>query len=100
MLTQSLAETVQCLRHLAATMPTTRKNSPTSVYQLHVRLLHQEPTVWRRLWVPDTLTLAGLHKVLQATMGRGIALSPLPGLVHHPSSGPSITPALSAQLKR
>ena len=50
-------------------MPTARKNSPASVYQLHVRLLHLEPAVWRRLWVPDTLTLAGLQKVLQAVMG-------------------------------
>jgi hypothetical protein len=30
----------------------------------------------------------------------GMALGPLPGLVHHPSSGPSAMPALAAQLKR
>ena len=30
----------------------------------------------------------------------GMALGPLPGVVHHPSSGPSAIPALSAQLKR
>ena len=30
----------------------------------------------------------------------GMALGPLPGVVHHPSSGPSATPVLSAQLKR
>jgi hypothetical protein len=30
----------------------------------------------------------------------GMALGPLPGLVHHPSSGPSATPALAPQLKR
>jgi hypothetical protein len=30
----------------------------------------------------------------------GMALGPLPGVVHHPSSGPSTTPALAAQLKR
>ena len=51
------------------TMPTARKNSLTALYQVHVRLLYLEPAVWRRLWVPDTLTLAGLHKVLQAAMG-------------------------------
>ena len=30
----------------------------------------------------------------------GVALGPLPGVVHHPYSGPSTTPALAAQLKR
>ena len=30
----------------------------------------------------------------------GMALGPPAGVVHHPSSGPSATPALSAQLKR
>ncbi len=30
----------------------------------------------------------------------GMALGPLPGVAHHPSSGPSATPALAAQLKR
>jgi hypothetical protein len=30
----------------------------------------------------------------------GMALGPLPGVVHHPSSGPSATPALAPQLKR
>ena len=30
----------------------------------------------------------------------GMALGPLPGVVHHPSSGPSTTPALAARLKR
>lgn len=30
----------------------------------------------------------------------GVALGLLPGLVHHPSSGPSATPALAPQLNR
>jgi len=30
----------------------------------------------------------------------GVALGPPPGVVHHPSGGPSATPALAAQLKR
>ena len=30
----------------------------------------------------------------------GMALGPLPGVVHHPSSGPSAIPALAPQLKR
>jgi hypothetical protein len=30
----------------------------------------------------------------------GMALGPPPGVVHHPSGGPSATPALAPQLKR
>jgi hypothetical protein len=30
----------------------------------------------------------------------GMALGPLTGVVHHPSSGPSAIPALAPQLKR
>ncbi len=39
------------------------------VYQLLVELDEIEPQVWRRLWVPDTLTLAKLDRVIQAAMG-------------------------------
>ena len=30
----------------------------------------------------------------------GVALGPLPGVLHHQYSGPSTTPALAPQLKR
>lgn len=39
------------------------------VYQLKVALRGSEPLIWRRFQVRDDLTLAGLHKVLQAVMG-------------------------------
>lgn len=46
-----------------------RRTTPQHVYQLMVRLTDVEPTIWRRLWVPDTLTLAKLDRVIQAAMG-------------------------------
>lgn len=39
------------------------------VYQLLVELDEVEPRVWRRLWVPDTLTMARLDRVIQTAMG-------------------------------
>lgn len=46
-----------------------RKQAPTSVYQLKVAIRHIRPPVWRRLHVPDGITLAALHQVLQTAMG-------------------------------
>ncbi|MCW8165226.1 plasmid pRiA4b ORF-3 family protein [Verminephrobacter aporrectodeae subsp. tuberculatae] len=46
-----------------------RPTAPRRIYQLHVKLAYLEPTVWRRLWVPDTLTLEKLHRVIQLVMG-------------------------------
>jgi hypothetical protein len=37
--------------------------------QLRVELKHVTPPVWRRVIVPETVTLAKLHSILQATMG-------------------------------
>lgn len=37
--------------------------------QLRIELMHIEPHVWRRVIVPETVTLAKLHQVLQAVMG-------------------------------
>lgn len=46
-----------------------RRSPPTNIYQLLVSLDEIEPKIWRRLWVPDTLTLAKLDRVIQAAMG-------------------------------
>ena len=46
-----------------------RKRSPELVYQLHVSLEELRPLIWRRLWVPDTLTLVKLDRVIQTAMG-------------------------------
>lgn len=40
-----------------------------SVHQLKVTLQEIQPTVWRRVHVPSTTTLYGLHAVLQVAMG-------------------------------
>jgi hypothetical protein len=37
--------------------------------QLRIELLRIEPHVWRRVIVPETVTLARLHQILQAAMG-------------------------------
>ena len=39
------------------------------VYQLHIRLAHIEPPIWRRLIVSGQVTLFGLHQMLQVVMG-------------------------------
>jgi hypothetical protein len=38
-------------------------------WQLRIELLEVAPTVWRRIIVPETITLPRLHRVLQACMG-------------------------------
>ncbi|MFW6195289.1 MAG: plasmid pRiA4b ORF-3 family protein [Chloroflexota bacterium] len=42
---------------------------PDTIYQLRVTILDTDPPVWRRVQAPTTITLFGLHLVLQATMG-------------------------------
>lgn len=46
-----------------------RRLEPQRVYQLRIELLYIEPTIWRTILVPDTLTLAKLERVVQAAMG-------------------------------
>jgi hypothetical protein len=46
-----------------------RRAEPQRIYQLHISLDDIQPTIWRRLWVADTLTLAKLDRVIQAAMG-------------------------------
>lgn len=48
---------------------TSRKTEPGCIYELMVGLNYVEPRVWRRLWVPDNLTLSQLDLVIQAAMG-------------------------------
>jgi hypothetical protein len=46
-----------------------RQTKPKVIYQLRVALEEIEPSIWRRLWVADTLTLAKLDRVIQTAMG-------------------------------
>ena len=42
--------------------------SSERIARLHIRLDHIEPTIWRRVEVPITTSLKGLHDVIQAVM--------------------------------
>lgn len=48
---------------------TSNRAAPKKIYQLLIALDEIQPTVWRRIWVADTLTLAKLDRVIQAVMG-------------------------------
>lgn len=41
----------------------------TRIFQIKVELRDLRPTVWRRVLVPDAMTLAELHDVVQQAMG-------------------------------
>ena len=40
-----------------------------SVYQLKILLRQAKPPIWRRVQVPEDITLSDLHQVIQLTMG-------------------------------
>jgi hypothetical protein len=42
---------------------------PGSIYRLRVVLAGISPMIWRQLEVPDSITIAGLHEVLQVAFG-------------------------------
>ena len=46
-----------------------RRTTTDTVHQLEVTLDDVEPPVWRRIEVPSSITLAGLHTVIQQAMG-------------------------------
>jgi hypothetical protein len=46
-----------------------RSSAVQRVYQLHIQLEYLEPAIWRRLWVPDTVTLDKLDRIIQTAMG-------------------------------
>lgn len=51
-------------------MTAKQKTSDNSfIYQIKVTLKGSKPPIWRRLEVSDQITLAKLHKILQAAMG-------------------------------
>jgi len=57
------------LARMETAKKTKRAVEPKRIYQLRVSLEGCELSVWRRLWVADTLTLATLDRVIQAAMG-------------------------------
>jgi len=53
---------------MAATVRKLAKR-PSATLQLHIELRGTNPKVWRRVLVPETITLAKLHAVIQAVFG-------------------------------
>lgn len=50
-------------------MPPGLITAATRIFQIKIELTEVRPTVWRRVLVPDALTLAELHEVVQSAMG-------------------------------
>ncbi len=44
---------------------------PGATLQLHIELRGAKPKIWRRVLVPETITLAKLHAVIQVVFGWG-----------------------------
>lgn len=49
----------------------TRIKAAPKILQLHIELRGTKPKVWRRVLVPETITLVKLHLVIQAAFGWG-----------------------------
>ncbi len=43
--------------------------NPETLLQLRIELTYTEPTIWRCVLIPDTITLVQLHSVIQESMG-------------------------------
>ena len=43
--------------------------NPQTLLQLRIELRYTDPMIWRRVLVPDTITLVQLHAVIQESMG-------------------------------
>ena len=48
-----------------------RIKAPAAILQLHIELRGTKPKVWRRVLVPETITLLRLHLVIQAAFRCG-----------------------------
>jgi hypothetical protein len=46
----------------------TRQPKPTEVYELKITLQNSKPPIWRRVAVPSSISLSGLHEVIQIVM--------------------------------
>jgi hypothetical protein len=50
---------------------TSKPKAPTGILPLHIELREIKPKVWRRVLVPETITLQRLHAVIQAAFQWG-----------------------------
>lgn len=48
-----------------------RVKTAPAILQLHIELRGSKPKIWRRVLVPETITLLKLHLVIQAAFGWG-----------------------------
>jgi hypothetical protein len=48
-----------------------RIKTPAAILQVHIELRGSKPKIWRRVLVPETITLLKLHLVIQAAFGWG-----------------------------
>jgi len=55
--------------YLSAPLDPRRFPLPDDVFQLRVTLMGTTPSIWRRLLVPQDVTLPQLHSILQVAMG-------------------------------
>jgi hypothetical protein len=49
--------------------PKKKQSADAQIYQLKITLKHLRPPIWRRVQVPNTMTLDVLHEVIQEVMG-------------------------------
>jgi len=64
-----LPEAPAALALVPEPLPAVEGDAAGAIHQLKIKLRHTRPPVWRRVEVPSTLTLAGLHEVIQASFG-------------------------------
>jgi hypothetical protein len=50
-------------------MTAKRRTIASDIYQIKVTLRHSKPPIWRRIQVPEDVTLARLHHILQVVLG-------------------------------
>lgn len=50
-------------------MTSTKSTADVPIYQIKVTLEYSKPPIWRRLLVRSDITLADLHRIIQAAMG-------------------------------
>lgn len=50
-------------------MSNVRRLGPQAILQLRIELQDSQPLIWRKVLVPDNISLIKLHKVFQAVMG-------------------------------
>ena len=53
----------------AARIPTKASAATPPIYQLHIELRDLKPAIWQSVLVPQSVTLAKLHQVIQIAMG-------------------------------